>query len=177
MVNIACREMIPAVSTAVIWGQRWKGSYVLFKCNNMAVVLLLNNCLVKDLHLTYLVRCLFFFAVFHQFTFVAEDISGAWNWVAYAVIHDRPDLFYSYLHSCLLLLHMQLLFLPLPQPTARSTYQMNLALLKEAICRLYGAGLSKNTSQTYTSGKRRFISFCSHHSIPLIPISENVLWL
>ena len=95
-VNIACKEMIPIVIAATIWGHNWKGSHFLFHCNNMAVVSLIIDRSAKKPCLAHLAKCSFFLAASHQFTFSAEHILRVCNGAADALSHNRLDLFHSH---------------------------------------------------------------------------------
>jgi len=91
--SIAVKEMIPVVISAAIWGHNWTGKQVLFRCDNMSVVSVLNHWSSKDVHLSHLSRCLFFFAAYHKFTFTAEHIAGELNTLADALSRNKLPLF------------------------------------------------------------------------------------
>ena len=95
-VSIAIKEMIPIVVAAAIWDPSWSRSAILFRCDNAAVVEVVNKRAGKDLQLAHLSRCLFFFAAYHGFSFSAEHIPGVDNILADALSRDHLDNFLSY---------------------------------------------------------------------------------
>ena len=64
-INIAVKELIPIVLAANIWGSTWSRKRIAFKCDNMAVVLVLRQGSCKDRHLAFLLRELSILAVLH----------------------------------------------------------------------------------------------------------------
>eukprot|EP00795_Rhopilema_esculentum_P007294 gene7294-12994_t len=78
-INIASKELIPIVLSAHIWGNTWSRKRIAFRCDNMAVVLLLRQGSCKDRHLAFLLRELTILAILHSFTFTAIHIPGARN--------------------------------------------------------------------------------------------------
>jgi len=51
----------------VVWGSQWEGKTVQARCDNSAVVAVLNARTCRDRDMMQLVRCLFFFEAVHQF--------------------------------------------------------------------------------------------------------------
>ena len=78
-INIASKELIPIVLSAHIWGNTWSRKRIAFRCDNMAVVLLLRQGSCKDRHLAFLLRELTILAILHSFTFTAIHVPGARN--------------------------------------------------------------------------------------------------
>ena len=91
--SIAVKEMIPVVISAAIWGLKWTGKHVLFRCDNSSVVSILTHWSAKDTHLAHLSRCLFFFAAHYNFTFTAEHIARGDNKLADALSRNNLTLF------------------------------------------------------------------------------------
>ena len=106
--SIAFKEMIPVVISAAIWGHQWSGKHVLFRCDNMAVVAVLNHRTARDKPLAHLSCCLFFFAAFHKVTLSAEHVAGVDNTLADALSRNNLPLFRS--------LHPQASACPTPIP-------------------------------------------------------------
>lgn len=77
--HISAKELIPIIVAAVIWGHTWKGEKVIARCDNMAVVAVLNSRCSKDTHLSQMLRCLFFIEAHHQFELEATHIPGRHN--------------------------------------------------------------------------------------------------
>lgn len=68
------KELIPIIVATVIWGHMWKGGNVIARCDNIAVVAVLNSRYSKDTHLMQMLRCLFFVEAHHQFKIEAVHI-------------------------------------------------------------------------------------------------------
>ncbi len=67
-VEISAKELVPVVLAAAVWGSTWSGHHVLFHVDNMAVVAVLKKKASKDSLLTHLIRCLNFYAAYHNLT-------------------------------------------------------------------------------------------------------------
>ena len=57
--TIAPKELLPIVCSLAIWGKHWSGSRVECRCDNAAVVAVVNSGKAKDSTLLHLLRCLF----------------------------------------------------------------------------------------------------------------------
>ena len=60
--QITTKELMPVVIAAAIWGPQWSGKSVQCRCDNEAVVSILNSGTSKDPTVMGLMRCLHFFA-------------------------------------------------------------------------------------------------------------------
>ena len=89
-VNIAVKELVPVTLSAAIWGHTWHKQKIVFKSDNMAVVIALNKRSAKDPRLAHLLRCLFFFEAHFGFEHEAQHIPGINNVGADAL--SRGDL-------------------------------------------------------------------------------------
>ena len=94
-INIAVKELIPIVLAANIWGSTWSRKRIAFKCDNMAVVLVLRQGSCKDRHLAFLLRELSILAVLHSFTFTAVHIPGCRNVQADALSRSDFQAFFK----------------------------------------------------------------------------------
>ena len=92
---IAHKELIPIVMASFIWGQQWQGNFVLFHCDNAAVVAVMNKLYCRDLRLMHMIRCLIFIAAKCNFWFAATHIPGANNTLADAISRNKANLFLS----------------------------------------------------------------------------------
>ena len=70
---------------AAVWGRSWHGKTVLAKCDNMAVVAIVNSGTSKEKDAMHLRRCLAFLEAKRGFHLFAEHIKGADNRVADAL--------------------------------------------------------------------------------------------
>lgn len=94
-INIASKELIPIVLAAHLWGPSWSRKRIAFKCDNMAVVLVLRQGSCKDRHLAFLLRELSIVAVLHSFTFTAVHIAGCRNVQADALSRSDFQAFFK----------------------------------------------------------------------------------
>ena len=92
---ISTKELIPIIIAKVVWGSRWKGCRVLARCDNAAVVAVLNSCYAKDTMLSKMLRCLFFVESHFQFTLKAAHIPGVHNDLADDLSRNRLQSFLS----------------------------------------------------------------------------------
>ena len=63
-IHITVKELLPIVLVA-IWGSRWKGLTVLCRCDNAAVVSIVNSGRSRMDQVMHLMRCLSFFLEVH----------------------------------------------------------------------------------------------------------------
>ncbi len=77
--NIAVKELVPVTLSVAIWGHTWHKQKIVFKSDNMAVVIALNKRSAKDPRLAHLLRCLFFFEAHFGFEHEAQHIPGINN--------------------------------------------------------------------------------------------------
>ena len=69
--NIGTKELLPIVVAAAMWGASWQGAHVCFHSDNMAVVMVINKHLAKDVSTIHLLRCLFFYLAYFKFHYSA----------------------------------------------------------------------------------------------------------
>lgn len=58
--NIAVKELIPIIITAALWGKEWQGKVINCRCDNQAVVAVLQSRSSKEVEIMHLLQCLFF---------------------------------------------------------------------------------------------------------------------
>lgn len=80
--SIAYKELFPIVLAAHLWGSQWSGHHVCFKCDNEAVVHILNNRTSKIPLIMRLLRKLLLQAANFNFTFKSHHIPGYANSIA-----------------------------------------------------------------------------------------------
>ena len=93
--NIATKELVPIIAAAAVWGHEWFRQVVLFKCDNMAVVLALNSMSARDPSLNHLLTVLFFIEAQLQFEHKAQHVAGKDNTAADALSRNKFDVFIS----------------------------------------------------------------------------------
>ena len=106
--HITIKELVPIAIAAAVWGPEWSGQNIQVKCDNAAVVAILNSGSSKDPDVMHLMRCLMFFMAKFQFSIYATHIAGSENILADALSRNRLDLF--------LLHHPQASKSPTPMP-------------------------------------------------------------
>lgn len=92
-VDILAKELLPIVIAAAIWGKGWRGRTVLCRCDNAAVVALINSGYCKHETAMHLLRCLFFIAAHFDFDIFARHIPGSLNVAADALSRNLLPLF------------------------------------------------------------------------------------
>ena len=78
-VHITIKELLPVVVAVATWGKQWQGRNICCRCDNAAVVAILNSGSSKEKWAMHLMRSLFFFQAIFDISLVAERIPGAEN--------------------------------------------------------------------------------------------------
>lgn len=92
-VHITVKELLPIVLAAALWGHRWRGDSVCCRCDNAAVVAIVNSGRSKMDRAMHLMRCLSFFLARWDMSFVCQHIAGVDNSAADALSRDSLSLF------------------------------------------------------------------------------------
>lgn len=87
--GIAVKEMLPIIIAAATWGKLWSGCNVRARCDNAAVVAVVNARYSKEKLLMHMLRCLFFVEAQYQFRLSANHIAGVHNSLADDLSRDR----------------------------------------------------------------------------------------
>ena len=77
--SITIKELIPIIFAAALWGKDWKGWCVLCRCDNQAVVAVINARSSLDKDIMHLLRVLFFIEAHFDFMTKATHIPGTEN--------------------------------------------------------------------------------------------------
>ena len=93
--HITVKELVPIVVAATVWGPSWRGKTILARCDNIAVVAIVNHGSSKNAEAMQLMRCLSFIAATFDFRLVATHIRGRDNILADALSRDNWSLFNS----------------------------------------------------------------------------------
>ena len=88
-VHITVKELLPIVVGDALWGDRWVGRTVKCRCDNAAVVAVINSGRSKCDRVMHLMRCLFFFLAHFNVVLVGEHIPGVDNGAADALSRNR----------------------------------------------------------------------------------------
>ena len=77
--HITIKELLPVVMGVAMWGSKWRGKTVRCRCDNAAVVAILNSGSSKDERAMHLLRSLFLFLAAYDVSVFREHISGVEN--------------------------------------------------------------------------------------------------
>ena len=92
--HITVKELLPVIVGVGIWGNQWRGSTILCKCDNAAVVAIIKSGTSKDKFVMELIRNLFF--ILAQFIlFLVADLPGVHNGAADALSRNNVSSFRS----------------------------------------------------------------------------------
>ena len=72
--STALKELAPVVFAAAVWGERWRGQFILCHSDNTAVVALLNSLHARDPLACNMLRCLAFWQALYDFRLRAVHI-------------------------------------------------------------------------------------------------------
>ena len=118
--HITVKELAPIVVAAIMWGENWRGRSVLARCDNAAVVGIINSGSSRNPKAMHLMRCLTFLSARWQFRIRAAHIRGVDNILADALSRNNLTLF-------------RMLFPQAePQPAPVPEGAMDLVLLQES---------------------------------------------
>ena len=84
-VNIIIKELLPIVLGVAVWGSRWQGLQVSCRCDNAAMVAIVNSGRIKVERAMHLMRCLSFFLARGSVSLVCRHIPGIQNGAADAL--------------------------------------------------------------------------------------------
>ena len=87
------KELLPIVLAAAVWGPLWRGFTVCCRCDNAAVVAIVNSGRSRMDRAMHLMRCLSFFLARWDMTFVCRHIPGVDNSAADALSRDSLSSF------------------------------------------------------------------------------------
>ncbi len=94
--NIAVKELLPIVLAVAIWGQEWCHKRLLIRCDNMAVVQVINAQNCRDHSLLHLLRCLHFYTALYDIRLKALHIEGSQNVIADAISRGHMQVLFQH---------------------------------------------------------------------------------
>ena len=83
--SMALLELYPIVIACFLWGEQWNKKRILFHCDNMATVQILNKGRSKTSIINKLMKMLTWLAAKYNFTVHAEHVPGKLNGIADAI--------------------------------------------------------------------------------------------
>ena len=93
--DITAKELLSIVFAAAIWGREWENKSILCRCDNEAVVHIINTGTSRDPIAMGLMRCLSFISAKFNLLLSATHIAGAANGLADALSRNNLQLFLS----------------------------------------------------------------------------------
>ncbi len=93
--GITAKELLPIVVAVAVWGKAWQGKAVVARCDNMAVVAIVNTGSSREAEAMHLRRCLAFLEAKWAIQLWAEHVKGVDNEVADALSRNRRDLVFQ----------------------------------------------------------------------------------
>ncbi len=91
--HITAKELLPIVIAAAIWGKAWAGKSILCRCDNEAVVYIINSGTSKDPTVMGLMRCLYFICAKFNLLISAVHLAGIANSLADALSRNKLPIF------------------------------------------------------------------------------------
>ena len=91
--HITVKELLPIVIGPAVWGSRWRGLTVSCRCDNAAVIAIVNSGRSKVEKVMHLMRCLSFFLARWEVLLVCSHIPGILNGAADALSRDALSSF------------------------------------------------------------------------------------
>ena len=89
--NIAVKELLPIVLAIQLWGSLTANSRILFMCDNMSIVAVINSHTSKDAQIMRLLRQLVVATMLHNIHFASKHIPGKHNSTADALSRFQED--------------------------------------------------------------------------------------
>ena len=93
--HITYKELYLILLASVMWGPRWSSRRVLFKCDNEAVVAVINSGTSRDDNVMHLLHCLFYVVMQFNFVIQAVHIPGVQKVLADALSDFKLQVFYQ----------------------------------------------------------------------------------
>ena len=91
--SITVKELVPIVVAVALWGRPWAGGIVLARCDNAAVVAMINKGTCKEQECMHQLRCLSFIGAEFNFNLVATHVEGQENVLDDALSRNNISLF------------------------------------------------------------------------------------
>ena len=93
--HIAVKELLPIVISCAVWGKQMSHLHVRCRCDNAAVVSMLNKHTSQHPVTMHLLRCLFFICARYSISLTAEHLPGRWNGAADALSRGNIASFFQ----------------------------------------------------------------------------------
>ena len=100
-IHITVKELLPIVMCVAMWGGQWKGMTVKCRCDNAAVVAIINSGRSRNERAMHLMRSLFFFLANYNVILKGEHLPGVDNREADALSRDDHSTFLAQVPTAL----------------------------------------------------------------------------
>ncbi len=171
--GITAKELLPIVVATASWGKMLQGRAVLARCDNMAVVAIVNLGSSRE-EAMHLRRCLAFLEAKWAIQLRAEHVWGENNEVADAISRNRTDVMFG--------LHPQMKRRPevvdkeiLKVVVRERQAGRQGSILEEVVEMLFRKGIAPSTDRMYGVARRRYLGFCEKYGRPPLPVFEKGL--
>ena len=171
-VHITMKELLPIVMACAVWGKSWGGQRILARCDNAAVVAIMNSGTSKHPFAMHLMRSLFFIAACFHFTISATHIPGVDNVAADALSRIEFSRFFRQVPQA----HHTPTPLP-PELTQLLVTNWTSSSWRTQFNTNFAKGLAESTLRSYKSRKDRYVRFCTQSASCPLPVSESNLCL
>ncbi len=171
-IHITVKELLLIVLGVAVWGEWWQGMSVSCRCDNAAVVAIVNSGRSKMDRAMHLIRCLSFFLAWWGVSVKCRHIPGVQNGAADALSRNALP---SFQH-----LVPEVNELPSPSrqavrvPCARDT-RLDQGGLDQHVQTFFMRGLADSTHRVYRTGQKRYSDFCSKAGLHGVTASESVV--
>ena len=168
-VHITMKELLPIILAAAIWGPLWRGFTVSCRCDNSAVVAIVNSGWSRMDRAMHLMRCLLFFLAQWDMMFVYSHIPGTDDCAADALSRNSLSSFQS----------LESEAEADPTPTYSSAWCTIPRTGQGGLCGpiqiYFMMGLAESTHKLYATGVHRFTRVCTAAGLTVVPASEGAL--
>ena len=94
-IHITPKELVPIIIVVAVWGKEWQGEAIQCRCDNAAVVAVINSGRSKDTFVMHLMCCLFFFQAVFSISLHAVHLPGKNNVAADCLSRDNLTHFFQ----------------------------------------------------------------------------------
>ena len=91
--HITIKELLPVVIASILWGKTWTGKHILFRCDNAAVVAIVNSGRSKHPIAMHYTRLIYLLGAVFNFSFQSSHIAGKDNTAADAISRNNYAFF------------------------------------------------------------------------------------
>lgn len=172
-VHIMVKKLLSLVLGVALCGKKWFGDSLVCRCDNAAVVAILQSKWCKDDLAMHLLQCLFFWLATYQVKIVGKHIPGTQNGPANALSQNNVSS-----------------FIPLGPPCQARTIRgsskagriatnpsskLDISELDNLVGKYFTKGLAESTHRSCNSAQRCYLDFCRREGLQAIPATETEL--